>query len=1334
MPTVKKTEDAAAQKRKRGQLLRLQERFVLASDSGVARELASGMLALAGQGAVPFLLTQGKRRGHVGEAAIAALHAEPQAGEAIVGRLEARYDDARLARSLSPQVPRRLSHAVENLLDEVTDATALRYLVEVVAQADPRSIPKLHRLADTKGDTRLGEAILTGLAAAGDEAALTALTGRLPGSTSPRWRLMLSCPPLAASPAGLQKLRELLRSKRSPDRVFALRAIAAFELVALAQEVAERFIEEDERRPAAAAAGALSVTLRHLPVTQVDTLIASTCDTSGLRSRAGAQPLASAVLRWAARVDRAGRLYAEGESGGPELLRAVILGVLQATNMLAPHLADDYPRPEVLDAYAALLTIQAKCLPASWQDDRRITVALQREMAGQVVEGMLHRIAPLPSQGCEGELLAQLRDECLEGAREAWRAVVVEQPQQEAEQLSTSLARCMWRRVRLLQQVGDVTDGDAEVADALRSSREREDKAWQTARFELGHAAVDNWQKRFDERLLVMEPQVSIIREFLKRRGRGLAGLGPPESVVALSGEQILQTDLCVMLTMRPLSSRVVGQLVGLLQSRSAVVRATAEVTLARHPEVAGQLRGQLKQQTDPPIQARLLEISRCLGSPRLRGFAIEAVGAEHELLAAAALKYLGQFGKMADLASLPYVLRHEMSSVVRTALLQAQANLLKGDAERSTELAMYLMSSPSTFEVHIAFRLVLGQPREIVLPALSRLAAGDDAIARTRSAAFLRLLEHPLDPSAVMLPDALVTEVAGEGLLGQSLMVTGDDPWQWGLPGLFEPFARLPGYWHLICKDDQFARSWDEWVPSGQSPLHLLPRLQGMMGGEEADAAAALALDIMDYGAGIYAEACAYYHGLPLDHRFQERAIKVCVEVLRQCTPAVVATLRIPNPSRAAIFGELLSTSKRENMKGHIFFLVFAELLKEALGREFRSGQEAPPEDPRAFRRHVEQEWDVLKPHEDWYYGFWVWPRLSLADMGRYCGDKNADPLCRQEIASYLAYEATTVPVLPRQAREAQRALAMAFDPHLRQTAQCIVERHRHRGNIAAEVDPQALQEGMCRKLAPAYRKAVRDFDVYWLSPHPIFALGTLRMAWEKHRPTESRDATPFPERHLSFARRLEKAIRHIVIEQFSGVKELAPTVTYEQAELETSRSAEKVGQLVKEAKDEEERTLRRIARGKSTKPIVNRALRSRPPAEPPILPQTVVIEGRPMECFDMRSARLKLGRSLPTLRKYGDNGDIRFVRDDEGDRWLPVDEIHRAEVVLRRMGEWAKLLDVSKETARKRLGAIAKGTDPLEMEEMLLAMKGDGRRRGTMRDHERVRKARAQRVEAGQ
>lgn len=1314
MPTEKKTRGPASPERKQAQLVRLQERFALASDGEVGRELAGRMLALAGGKAVSFLLSQVKREGHIGDAAIAALHAEPCTAETVARALGAKCDDACLARALSPRLSPRLIRDVSDLVPDVTDATALRYLVETLAQADSGRIPELHRLAADKGETRLGDAVLTGLAAAGDEAAFEALTLRLPESTSPRWRLMLTCQRLVESPSGIAKLRELLRSKRSPDRAYALRTIAAFDLAALARAVAERFIEEDDARCAAAAAEALHIPLQHLNREQLETVVESACDLSDLKTFARSHPerLAAAVATWVTRADRA-RQLCEAVSASPYLISAVVLAVLQVTGMLAPDLTAEPPEPQVIYAYSALLALQAATIQPLWRADRRLAMMIHRGLTGAVVEGMLGQLTPVTSQASAGDLLERLRDECIVGAQDAWRQEVVEQPQGETEHLRTHLARSVRRRVRLLQQLAAMPGGGTEVCDALRTSREREDEARQAAQSQVGPAIVANWQDRFDQRLLVLEPQVSIAGEFLKRRGRGLPEVTPPEAIVTVSAEQALKTDLCVLLSTSPLSSRVVRQLVDLLHSRSAVVRAAAEVTLARHPEVAGQLREYLKQATDPAVQARLLEISRCLGSPRLRAFAIESLGAEHELLAAAALKYLGQFGKTDDLASLPRVLRHEMSSVVRMALFQAHANLLSGNAESTIELATHFMGSASTFEAHLSFQLLLAQPREMAREALSRLAAGDDALTRVRAVALLSGLERGMDETDMAPPPVGVSSVAGDGVLGQSLMVTGDDPWQWGLPGLFDPPASLPLYWQLLCHDDELARSWDEWVLSGWSPLHLLPRLQGMMAGEDADAAAALALDIMGYGAGIYVDACADYHGLPVDDRVRERAGQVCIEVLGQCTPATVTSLRVPNPSRAAVFGEMLGTSVREEMRGHVFCLVFAELLKDSLAREFGGSQEAPSQDSKAFRSHVEREWDLLKPHEDWYYAFWVWPRLSLADMGRYCSDLNADPLRRQEIASYLAYQATTVPVLPQQARAAQKALALAFEPHLRRTARSIIDRHRRRGDVAAETDPHALQEGMYRKLVPVYRQAVRDFDVYWLSPHPIFALGSLRMAWEKHRPTESHASTPFPERHLSFARRLEKAVRHIAIEQFSGAKEQAPTVTYEQAELETLRSAEKVGQLVKEAKDEEERWLRQISRGKKTKPLANRALRSRPPAEPPILPQTVVIDGRPMECLDMRSASRKLGRSLQTLRKYGNDGDIRFVRDENGNRWLPVDEIHRAEIVLRRTGEWAKLLGVSKETARERLSEIPEGTAPCQMEEMLLAQKGDRRRR---------------------
>jgi DNA-binding transcriptional MerR regulator len=339
---------------------------------------------------------------------------------------------------------------------------------------------------------------------------------------------------------------------------------------------------------------------------------------------------------------------------------------------------------------------------------------------------------------------------------------------------------------------------------------------------------------------------------------------------------------------------------------------------------------------------------------------------------------------------------------------------------------------------------------------------------------------------------------------------------------------------------------------------------------------------------------------------------------------------------------------------------------------------------------------------------------------MGRYCSDKHANPRYRQEMASYVAYQATTVPVLPGQAREARQALAVAFNPYLRQAARRIADRHRRRGDTAGGFDLQALHGEMYRKLVSVHRKAVRDFDVYWLPPHPIFPLGTLRMAWEKHRSTDHDDQMLFPERHLSFARRLAKAIEHITIDQLSEAKAEFSTVSYNEEEIEMSGSAERRGQLVREAKEEERRLLGLISRGKKTKPIADHALRARPPTEPHPEPQVVLVDGHYLACFDLRSAARKLGRSLRTLRKYDNDGRIRFVRDEDGNRRLPVDEVQRAEIVLRRSGEWAKMLGVSKETARKRLNEMPAGTDPLEMEETLLATKGDGRKRRRRRtDH---------------
>lgn len=1217
-------------------MARLRGLFLKASGEGIAYELAQQMLQAAGKNAILFLIEQSSGDGYLAEAAIKVLQEGATiTGEALVRALEASPNSQNLARALPLTLSAASVHRLLDLIPEVTDAPTLRYLTQRIAQASPQSRPELAGARDLAADEDCRLAICTGLAAAGDESALADLQQRLPQANNAQVRLMLSCRALAQSPAGIEALRALLHSGSPGDRAYALVAVTGLDLTELAQDAASVFVGEEHDGVMVKAFDALSVVVPHLTRQQLEAVVREACGLSDLGSSTP-DAVAASAKTCVGRLTRARFLIAQCNAGDARLHLPVVLAAAEAVGSLTPQLVATKPVPAAMEAASHLLGLQRSSVTALWEANRQQAAALRMKVGGGLTVEMLGAWGWEDSRAGAKNLLNALKRECDAGAMLTMRAQALEYPEWQREGVDAHLARSALRRLSVLARLGQRSDLMPAVVEALRSSREREATAAVKVERCCGAEAAAQLQAELDQRLLVLEEPARLAGGYVRRQNRGRTPACPPELAVRLLSEQILQADLCALLGLRPLSSSAVGQLIAWLSSRSALVSAAAQRALVCHPEETTQLRQRLLSEADQRVQARLLEVLRCLGSPRSREFARQAVAMEDELLQAAAVRYLGQFGKLDDLTPHQATLAAS-GGLVRVVALRTTMTMLAGPAAGVVRLLADGLTALSPAHALATEQRLLTYPREIVAPVLAEYAAGNDALARVRAQRLLKMAEQGW-PTEELAPCGGVTvPVAGDDVLGQTLMVPGEGPFEWGLPALpAELPPRLDEYEGLLRHDERIAAAWDQWGTSGVSPLRLLPYLQEKVaaGGADGATAEALALDIMDGGLAPYLAAFVNYHCLPVDDDLEQRMDRVLRETFLRCTPDVVAGLQVSNPSSNALFSEMLSTSLRGEVAGPVFCLAFGEMLKKSLSDELSVGVDTPPPEADAqFMRYVEREWDDLRRFPDDYYGFWVWPRLSLADMGRYCSTRRARKVYRAEISRYLGYLATSLPAFGPRTEEARAGLIACVQERLDAASRSILDGQKRAAKADHRTDWEPVRKRIRSRLHRRLDEAIATFDIHWLSPHPIFPLGTLPMACEQIRPFYGRGSSLFPESHLSFVNLLEKRITELVREERPERRD--PLVVASTDEPPPGGDEPKeLGQTREDARQFEERRAERLHALGNTGEVADEAYAAAPSPAPRSEPQEVEIGGEIGEYYDLDQVAYHLRCHPDTLK----------------------------------------------------------------------------------------------------
>ena len=219
------------------------------------------------------------------------------------------------------------------------------------------------------------------------------------------------------------------------------------------------------------------------------------------------------------------------------------------------------------------------------------------------------------------------------------------------------------------------------------------------------------------------------------------------------------------------------------------------------------------------------------------------------------------------------------------------------------------------------------------------------------------------------------------------------------------------------------------------------------------------------------------------------------------------------------------------------------------------------------------------------------------------------------------------------------------------------------------------------------------------------MFPLGTLDMTWDPLNAEAPGRTSRYPQRHLPFANLVERTMRKAARE----ASHLRPDPPQPDS-LQTGGIAGEaldVAQSYADREGFEDHLLAVSIAGASSEGLVARSLA---PARRSLIStrqHLVRSEGEMVPCVDIRDAAELLGRGVKILQRHDEAGKIAFIRGDDDHRHLPLADIDRARIAVRKPGEWRKLLGVSTETVRQWMADIPEGTSPERLEELLLGRK---------------------------
>jgi hypothetical protein len=537
---------------------------------------------------------------------------------------------------------------------------------------------------------------------------------------------------------------------------------------------------------------------------------------------------------------------------------------------------------------------------------------------------------------------------------------------------------------------------------------------------------------------------------------------------------------------------------------------------------------------------------------------------------------------------------------------------------------------------------------------------------------------------------------VGGDAWLGARLACRGDGPWEWGIAAhLNDTTTDWRCYGNLIGSDGAPACLWAEYARRGERPAGMTWRLHEIAREpDEARAHAAISLLWALQGQAFVAlaEACFAYHGVTPGPGDGQRVRDVLRGVLVRHTPSgLVASLAAPNPSACNPLGEGLLYGPEDGSSPALdlaLSLGFMAELPAALGMV---GLELPPESsPAARRSAIGAEWRHLMAFQDMAFGFWVKPRLELADLLWYCRARGADPAVKRVMINYLACACTVLPQLRSDRAVARRCLYNVFLPLLNRT----VIRLRDVGGGAQNTGD--LREAVQRELG----LALGAYDALWAEPDadvlPLGPLSATPAASSEARPA-SGQGSGLVHTHLPLTHYLQKRLNRLVVEARAEARRSARAAVGGDKALATAEN--EGGYRAVQARTGA------INAAQTDKDVVAvlAGANDRGLADAPGAPTfRLDVGGQPVECYDIATVASLLGASPGALRQRERRGKLRFPRH-EGCRYLPVAELAEVGASLQSNEQLARDLGVSERTVRRWKEDAPDGLSALAMVEYL-------------------------------
>lgn len=522
--------------------------------------------------------------------------------------------------------------------------------------------------------------------------------------------------------------------------------------------------------------------------------------------------------------------------------------------------------------------------------------------------------------------------------------------------------------------------------------------------------------------------------------------------------------------------------------------------------------------------RARLVEICRCIDAVRAAPLARQFIEREDPLLRAACVQALRTGGSIEDCVLLCELWGPD-DELVQVSVLQALAAL---DADTHVDIFEEAVGSPCPGVWWAGIIGLMQCARCTREETVARLTAAGTHLQRYAAEMVAQpnlFAEWTCDVSAWPAP------AAGNLNMGVRVVVAGPGPFEWGIPKLLAAVdgSGLPPA-ELLDRDEEFAREWMDYAWTDEYGDRLIPRLLELANGPDRIAGELACVMLFQLLAGSLMPCClafAEYHRID-PQKMRDRTWEAFRQMVVSLTSSDVHDLVAPNPSATNPMGDQGPPSmwqSSETIAGLIASR-FAEALPKILGIPRPAGLDA--RDTLQIAEAIAREWRKQMEYQDFLYGFWVQPALSVDDLVWFACHKGADKQIKREMINYLIAATTVWPASSGKRQLHVDALQTIFDALLNKTARKLADRDSAttgRSYHEALADAEGVVEA-------EFGVALRDYDVFWAQrPATFLPVGTLaRMSTDTRGGGRQFEGLQVPTCFLPFSHFLRKRFSQLL------------------------------------------------------------------------------------------------------------------------------------------------------------------------------------------------------------